>query len=95
MALCHLDHHGRGEYDLDLEKKKKRSIINNDYLSQSSSNRMNYFAYSDFHHFPIIQHKRMNYFASDFYHFLILKKENGYFDILLNEWIIVDVANMI
>ena len=22
--------HGRGEYDLDLEKKKKRSIINND-----------------------------------------------------------------
>jgi hypothetical protein len=27
---CHLDHHGRGEYDLDLEKKKKRSIINND-----------------------------------------------------------------
>ena len=56
---------------------------------------MNYFAYSDFHHFPIIQHKRMNYFASDFYHFLILKKENGYFVILLNEWIIVDVANMI
>ena len=55
---------------------------------------MNYFAYSDFHHFPIIQHKRMNYFASDFYHFLILKKENGYFAILLNEWIIVDVANM-